>query len=52
MLTKEHIQKMKAEGRSVEKAVSGDELLGPLKDLPGVWCNTAAFDGEGYNMIH
>ena len=51
MFTKEQIQKMKAEGRTVEKAVSGDELLGPLKHLPGIWKNTPSLNGRGLNMI-
>lgn len=43
--------KMKQHGRSVEIAQQGDEDLGPLKLLPGVWKNGDSTRGRGWNMI-
>ena len=37
--------------RVIDTAKAGDEELGPLKDLPGTWQNSGAFDGRGWNMI-
>lgn len=37
--------------RSIAFAEVGDELLGPLKDLPGVWKNKPGLQGRGWNMI-
>jgi hypothetical protein len=51
MTNEELFRKLKREGRTVAKAVSGDSDLGPLKNLPGIWRNTPEFDGEGYNII-
>lgn len=45
------IQKMVDEGRSIEIADAGDKVLGPLRWLPGVWKNTKALHGFGFNMI-
>lgn len=45
------IKDMKEQGRIISKAVSGDEQLGPLKDLPGVWSNKPTLEGQGFNMI-
>jgi hypothetical protein len=38
-------------GRTVEAAVSGDDALGPLKQLPGTWKNQPNLSGRGWNMI-
>ena len=38
-------------GRSVEVAQVGDAALGPLSMLPGIWKNTEALHGFGFNMI-
>lgn len=38
-------------GRKLEVAVAGDETLGPLKQLPGIWKNTPELEGRGWNMI-
>jgi hypothetical protein len=51
MTNEELFQKLKNDGRTVGRAASGDEELGPLKDLPGVWSNKPNFVGEGYNII-
>lgn len=45
---KDHVM---SEGRAIEKAKSGDELLGPFKDLPGEWKNGNRLNGRGWNMI-
>ncbi|MEX0327087.1 MAG: heme-binding protein [Ruegeria sp.] len=37
--------------RSVELAHQGDDDLGPLKLLPGVWKNAEGTRGRGWNMI-
>lgn len=47
----EQVKKYREQGRYIEKAVSGDEELGPLKLLPGTWKNTDEFHGRGWNMI-
>ncbi len=47
----EVVQKFRDYGRKVEVAQQGDEDLGPLKLLPGVWQNTEALHGRGWNMI-
>ncbi len=51
MVTEARIAQYKQSGRYFEKAVTGDEDLGPLKLLPGIWRNTEAFNGRGWNMI-
>ncbi len=43
--------KMQSRYRSVELAHQGDEDLGPLKLLPGVWKNGDSTRGRGWNMI-
>jgi len=50
-LTEKQIKKIAQVGRHVEAAKTGDRDLGPLKLLPGVWKNTAALHGFGFNMI-
>jgi hypothetical protein len=37
--------------RVVTPAISGDPLLGPFINLPGVWSNEGQFEGRGWNMI-
>jgi hypothetical protein len=37
--------------RDIEVAVFGDENLGDLKLLPGVWSNNGELGGRGWNMI-
>lgn len=50
-LAEKQIEQLVQAGRNVEIAKSGDEDLGPLKLLPGVWKNTDALHGFGFNMI-
>lgn len=50
-LSNKRLEKLTQEGRNVEVAISGDEDLGPLKPPPGVWKNTIALHGFGFNMI-
>ncbi len=45
------IQQMKDVGRTISTAEAGDSALGPLSLLPGVWKNTEALHGFGFNMI-
>lgn len=45
------LQALKAQGRQLSPARSGDEDLGPLKLLPGVWSNLPGLPGRGWNMI-
>lgn len=42
---------MKIKKRYQTEAVHGDEDLGPLKNLPGVWKNRPNLKGRGWNMI-
>ncbi|MDA7965831.1 heme-binding protein [Ruegeria sp.] len=51
MSSPELAQKMQSRYRSVELAHQGDEDLGPLKLLPGVWKNGDRTRGRGWNMI-
>ncbi len=51
MLNKSRIAEIAKQGRTVYVAQTGDEDLGPLKLLPGVWKNTDALNGRGWNMI-
>jgi hypothetical protein len=51
MLEKKYFDEMKAQGRTISTAVTGDEALGPLKLLPGVWRNVPNLPGRGWNMI-
>lgn len=51
LFDKELFNRLKENGRTLSRAVSGDSDLGPLKDLPGVWCNTPNFERQGFNMI-
>lgn len=48
MLNKSQVDKIKSEGRKITPAMSGDEDLGPLKQLPGLW---RSLPGRGWNMI-
>ncbi len=50
-LSQQRISQMSLEGRNVEVAKTGDEDLGPLSLLPGIWKNTDALHGYGFNMI-
>lgn len=45
------IEKLRSRGRTVEIAQQGDEDLGALTLLPGVWQNKDTTDGRGWNMI-
>jgi len=47
----ELVQLCRDQGRIVETAVTGDEALGPLNQLPGVWANEPGLIGRGWNMI-
>ena len=51
MLSDSQISQMRARGRYVEVARTGDEDLGPLKLLPGSWRNIPGLEGRGWNMI-
>jgi hypothetical protein len=48
MLEKHQVDRLKNAGRQIGQAQSGDEDLGPFKDLPGVW---ESLPGRGWNMI-
>lgn len=50
MVTSERIEDYRKTGRYIEIPKPGDDDLGPLKLLPGVWKNTGAFEGRGWNM--
>ena len=51
MLKKERLDYFRSKGRSIQIAKSGDDDLGPLKLLPGVWKNLPNLPGRGWNMI-
>ena len=51
MLTTEKFKEMLAQGRTLTVATPGDDALGPLQQLPGVWSNLADLAGRGWNMI-
>ena len=51
MLMKAQLDVMKRQGRTIAPARAGDEDLGPLKLLPGVWQNLPNLPGRGWNMI-
>lgn len=42
---------LKDGGRVLSTGLRGDELLGPLALLPGVWKNEGGLEGHGWNMI-
>ena len=48
MLNKSQVDKIRGDGRSRGQAKFGDEDLGPLKQLPGLW---KSLPGRGWNMI-
>ncbi len=45
------IDQIGAEGRKFTSATTGDNSLGPLSLLPGVWRNEPNLPGRGWNMI-
>ena len=45
------VREMADQGRRIFVAEAGDETLGPLKMLPGIWKNTTELHGFGFNMI-
>jgi hypothetical protein len=47
----EQINELKAQGRRIEEAVTGDPALGPFALLPGTWANEPTLPGRGWNMI-
>jgi hypothetical protein len=47
----EQINELKAQGRRIEEAVTGDPALGPFALLPGMWANEPTLPGRGWNMI-
>jgi hypothetical protein len=51
MLEAAQIARMEREGRTIEPAVTGDDDLGPFKQLPGTWANLPELPGRGWNMI-
>ena len=51
MLAKKLFKQLVAEGRTIEDAHTGDDLLGPFKNLPGTWSNLPNLPGRGWNMI-
>ena len=48
MLDKSQVERIKAEGRKISLGKTGDEDLGPLRQLPGLW---KSLPGRGWNMI-
>jgi hypothetical protein len=42
---------LKDGGRIIQAAHEGDELLGPLALLPGIWKNEGGLEGRGWNQI-
>lgn len=51
MATEQLINALKQQGRSLCKARTGQQSLGPLAQLPGLWRNTPSLNGRGWNMI-
>ena len=51
MLTLDRVKMMAERGRHIEVAKAGDDELGPLTLLPGVWENTSELNGRGWNLI-
>lgn len=51
MLEKYQIDKLESQGRDIYQAQMGDEDLGPLQLLPGIWRNEPNLPGRGWNMI-
>lgn len=50
-IDKSALESMKDGSRPLAVAERGDELLGPLALLPGVWKNTGGLEGHGWNAI-
>ncbi|MEO9648765.1 MAG: heme-binding protein [Roseobacter sp.] len=50
-ISEQIIQGMVANGRVISEAQAGEEVLGPLRLLPGIWKNTDDLHGFGFNMI-
>ena len=44
-------EKLRHAKRNITVARAGDEDLGPLRLLPGIWKNTEQLHGRGWNMI-
>ncbi|QDU42865.1 hypothetical protein Mal52_13340 [Symmachiella dynata] len=44
-------EKLQAQRRTIAPAKSGDDELGPLQLLPGVWKNLPNLPGRGWNLI-
>jgi hypothetical protein len=51
MQNEERVEQILNSQRQVTVATPGDELLGPLSELPGVWKNVPGLEGRGWNMI-
>lgn len=51
VLSMNKLMALKDGGRVIQAAQRGDELLGPLGLLPGVWKNEGGLEGRGWNMI-
>ncbi len=51
MLNKTQVDSLKKQERYITKAKEGEDDLGPLKLLPGVWKNDPGLLGRGWNMI-
>ncbi len=51
VISKATLAALKDGGRVIQAASEGDELLGPLALLPGVWKNEGGLEGHGWNMI-
>lgn len=51
MLNNKQLYSMQNKGRTFAPAQEGDEDLGPLQLLPGVWKNVPNLPGRGWNMI-
>ena len=50
-LAKDALMALKDGARLLQTATPGDELLGPLAQLPGIWTNDDGLEGRGWNMI-
>ena len=48
--TKDFKKMISEEGRSTEKAKTGDSVLGPFAELPGEWSNGKDLNGRGWNI--
>lgn len=50
-MTDKLLEMLTSSNRSFTTANTGDELLGPLKELPGIWKNLPNLNDRGWNLI-